>query len=181
MSPGLLAADVPSLSQQADWRWGEVLSPCQHPRANGKSRPSPRESEGPRLEDRPAPTHPAPWAPAQKVTHKDCPGWEPRSLWGPQGCQLSGPDLLLRVCRHRGAGRTRPSCSCALPTPPFCPTVFIKKSQTISGSRPFSHPSPSLLSFLHPLKTFLLFPPCCSKSRRNPDVRTSGFQTLSTA
>lgn len=59
--------------------------PRPHPRANGKSRPTPRESEGPRLEDRPAPTHAAPWAPAQKVTHKDCPGCgAPLSLGSPR-------------------------------------------------------------------------------------------------
>lgn len=60
--PGLLGAAVPLTAQQADWCWSGRggLSLCQRPGASGKSRPTPREGEGPRLEDRPAPTHTSP-------------------------------------------------------------------------------------------------------------------------
>lgn len=50
----------------------------------------------------------------------------------------------------------------------------------LPGCRPFSQPFPSLLSFPRSLENLLLFLPCCPKSQRGPDVRTSGSQMLST-
>lgn len=138
---------------------GGGLSPCQCPTASGKSRPTPTEGEGPRLEDRPAPTYTAPGAPAQKVTHKDCPGWgAPLSLGSPCMSVVRSQSSPWSLLSRRCWSNMTLLFLCPAQTSSLSHNFHKEVTDHLPGTRPFFHPSPSVLSFPQPLKTLLFFP-----------------------